>query len=122
MQSADAVINGRAVLKEAHISNWGLLVGNFPLSHPAKNLTKSDLIAFYLFLLSSQNAITVLSPKPRLQMTSGCSQKSNLDSADEDLWPWKTLKRTAFLNAILKKRGQGQKSQGRSLNFEKGRV
>lgn len=54
-------------------------------------------------------------------MISGCSKKSNLGSADENLWPWKTFKASLSYGNPLK-RGQGQKRQGRSLSFEKKQV
>lgn len=66
-----------------------------------------------------KNAITVLSPKPRLQMTSGCFQKSNLDSADEDLWPWKTLQKRAFLKSNSEEKGTRAEEPRKELKLWK---
>lgn len=58
-------------------------------------------------------------PQPQLQMTSGCSQKSNLDSADEDLQPWKTFKRTVFLKAVPEEKGTRAKPMEELAGLER---
>lgn len=50
-------------------------------------------------------------------MISGCSQKLNLFSADEDLSPWRICKEMCFLMQFLKER---KEKEGRKEREEEG--